>query len=137
LSAVGGQTFNVGCDEQTYTIQEIGEIIHAQVPAARIINMGADADPRNYRVSFAKIRSMLNFVPQWTVDAGVRQVLGAFREGRVKDYRDAKHSNVKVMTEEPTGLSRQDGWVQDLLNETAPAVVAADRGKAIVRGLVY
>ena len=82
---------------------------------------------------------MLNFVPQWTIEAGVRQVLQALREGRVKDYRDAKHSNVKVLTEEPSArLSRQDGWVQDLLNETAPAAVAAGaNGDAGVRSFVH
>lgn len=131
LSAVGGQTFNVGCDEQNHTIQEISEMIRAQVPSARVINSPSDADPRNYRVSFAKIRTMLNFVPEWTIEAGVRQVLAAIRDGRVKDYRDAKHSNVKILTEEPAArLSCQDGWVQDLLNETAPMVVAAGRESA-------
>lgn len=135
LSSVGSQTFNVGCDEQNHTIEEIGEIVHAHVPSARIVEAGCD-DPRNYRVSFAKIRNMLDFVPEWTIEAGVRQVLGAIREGRVKDYREAKHSNVKVLTEEPNArLSPQDGWVQDLLNETSPGVAGAD--DAAVRTFVH
>jgi nucleoside-diphosphate-sugar epimerase len=139
LSAVGGQTFNVGCDDQNYTIQQVSEIIHGQVPSARVIETGCSPDPRNYRVSFAKIRAVLNFVPSWTLEAGVRQVLAAIQDGRVKDYRDARHSNVRFLTEEPSArLCRQDGWVEDLLNETAPAVVAADRkAVAAVQGLVH
>jgi len=134
LSVVGCQTFNVGCDDQNYTIANIAEMVHAQVSSARIVEADGEGDPRNYRVSFAKIRSLLGFTPQWTVDAGIRQVLEAIRDGHVRDYRDAKHSNVKVLTEEPSArLSRQDGWVEALLSETAPVLTVGASGGAAAR----
>jgi nucleoside-diphosphate-sugar epimerase len=120
LAVVRAQTFNVGSDDQNFTIQEVGELIHSLVPTARLVNLGPDTDRRNYRVAFAKIRAALGFTPEWTIDAGVRQVLRAIEGGHVKDYRDAKYSNVKHLTDESTPrLLRQEGWAYDLLNETA------------------
>ena len=63
---VRNQIFNVGSDAQNYTIQQVGEMIQRLVPTAHLINMGSDADLRNYRVNFSKIRHILRFVPQWT-----------------------------------------------------------------------
>ena len=124
LSEVRNQIFNVGSDEQNYTIQHVGDLIHGLVPTARLIDNGPDPDRRNYRVAFAKIHNVLNFTPAWTLEAGVRQVMHAIESGQVKDYRDARHSNVKFLIEDVSArLSRQDGWVNDFLN--GPATIEA------------
>jgi nucleoside-diphosphate-sugar epimerase len=138
LSVVRCQIFNVGSDEQNHTIQEIGEIIARQVPSAHIINSGPDTDRRNYRVAFAKIRTMLNFVPEWTVATGVGQVIDAIRRGDVKDYRDAKHSNVKFLTEEVTPrLIPQEGWAYALINESIGPALVPERELSGPRPLVH
>jgi hypothetical protein len=124
LSLVRGQTFNVGSDDQNYTILEISQMISALVPSARVIRTGLDSDRRNYRVTFARIRRVLNFVPEWTVEAGIRQVLNAIERGQIRDYRDARYSNVKFLTDEARPLLvPQQGWAHDLINEAfrAPA----------------
>lgn len=117
---VRNQVFNVGSNEQNYTIREIGEIIHSQVPDAEIVHKGEDTDLRNYWVNFNKIRWTLDFLPDWTVEKGVQQVIEAIQSGRVLDYRDARYSNVKFLTEE--GIFRlarhENGWAYQLLNET-------------------
>jgi nucleoside-diphosphate-sugar epimerase len=69
---VRNQVFNVGSDEQNYTIQQVAEIIQRLVPTAQVLNMGLDADRRNYRVNFCKIHTGLDFVPQWSVAQGVQ-----------------------------------------------------------------
>jgi nucleoside-diphosphate-sugar epimerase len=120
LSTVRRQTFNVGSDHQNMTIEEVGDLIWSLVPTARVVNLPPDTDRRNYRVSFGKVRDVLGFSPQWTLEAGVRQVLHAMESGQVKDYRDAKHSNVKFLTDDSTPrLARQEGWAYDLLNEAS------------------
>jgi nucleoside-diphosphate-sugar epimerase len=120
LKVVRDQVFNVGSNEQNFTIRQIGEIIYNHVPTAKIINKGEDIDPRNYWVNFNKITRTLGFVPKWTVDQGVEQVIHAIRSGKVYDYKDAKYSNVKFLTEE--GIfrlaRRENGWAYQLLNET-------------------
>jgi nucleoside-diphosphate-sugar epimerase len=97
---VRGQTFNVGSNEQNYTIQKAAELIHGLIPTALLVNKGNDTDLRNYRVSFDKIRSVLSFEPQWTVERGVQQVLSALQSGQITDYRDARYSNVKFLKED-------------------------------------
>jgi nucleoside-diphosphate-sugar epimerase len=94
---VQGQVFNVGSDTQNYTISQVGEIIHKHVPSARIITED-QADPKNYRVNFHKISRMLNFVPRWTIDQGIEQVMAAIRGGLVKDYRDPHFNNAAFLS---------------------------------------
>ena len=124
LSLVDNQVFNVGSSEQNYTIQQVGEIIQRLVPAAQLINVGTDADQRNYHVDFSKIRRTLGFAPQWTVEQGIQQVIEAIHSGKVQDYRDAKYSNVKILSERQTSypIQHENDWVQELL-ETSYASV--------------
>ena len=118
---VSNQTFNVGSNEQNYTINQIGEIIQNLIPTAKIIHLGDDVDKRNYWVNFNKIRGTLGFSPEWTIQDGIKQVIEALESGKVKDYRDAKYSNVKFLSEE--GIYRlarnENGWAYELVNEGA------------------
>jgi nucleoside-diphosphate-sugar epimerase len=127
LVTVQNQTFNVGSDAQNYTIQQVGETIQRLVPTAEVIHMGSDADRRNYRVNFRKIRHTLDFVPQWTVEQGIQQVIARIQSGQIADYRDAKYSNVKFLSEE--GVARlirpHNGWAYELINEATPGVTVA------------
>ncbi len=119
LPLVRNQIFNVGSDSQNYTLQQVGELIHRLVPEAELILMGTDGDRRNYRVSFAKIQRVLGFKPQWTLEAGVQQVIDALRSGIISDYRDARYSNAKFLSEE--GVSRliptENGWAYEMIQE--------------------
>lgn len=116
---VRNQVFNVGSNEQNYTINQIGEIINTHVPSAKLTHMGTDGDRRNYWVNFNKIHKTLSFNPEWTVDKGIDQVIEALKSGRVTDYRDARYSNVKFLREEITRrqLRQKNGWAYQLLNE--------------------
>ena len=125
--------FNVGSNEQNYTLGAVGEMIHRLVPSAEFICTDGNSDRRNYRVDFARIRSLLNFTPEWTLEQGVEQVLEAIRSGRVQDYRDCRYSNVMYLRE---GSARQDlksngDWAKELIAnvprdviDTVPKVAA-------------
>jgi hypothetical protein len=77
-------------------------------------------------VNFNKIRDTLGFAPDWSVEQGVRQVIEAFETGRVQDYRDAKYSNVKFLTDEGAYLLvRQNGWAHELIRESSALPLAA------------
>jgi nucleoside-diphosphate-sugar epimerase len=116
-SVVRNEVFNVGSDDQNRTIEEIGQLIHAEVPMAAIRDLGSADDRRNYRVSFAKIRNKLQFVPRWTLEQGIEQVTTAVRLGTIDDYRNPKYSNVKFLSEDGAArlLRRKEDWVRDLL----------------------
>ena len=95
---VSGRVYNVGSDEQNATLGDVGRLVNRLVPQADYVDSGRDGDRRNYRVSFKRIRDELEFLPEWTLEAGVLQVLDALRSGRVQDYRDPKYSNVLYLS---------------------------------------
>ncbi len=99
---VAGESFNVGSDEQNYTLGEIAELINRQVPDAVITSDDTFVDKRNYRVSFAKIRSQLGFEPAWTIERGIAQVVGLVRSNQVGDYSLPTYSNVLYLKEHGT-----------------------------------
>ncbi|HUT89222.1 MAG TPA: SDR family oxidoreductase [Thermoguttaceae bacterium] len=121
LALVGNETFNVGSDEQNYTIQQIGELVHKQVFTADLICEDSATDRRNYRVSFRKIRNCLGFRPTWTVEEGIRQVIEAIASGDVEDYHDPKYHNVKLLSESSTleAIRTEEDWSHDLLESQA------------------
>jgi len=99
VERVRNEIFNVGSDEQNATLGDVGHVVQRVVPDAEYIDSGHDGDRRNYRVNFAKIRGRLGFTPEWTVEAGVRQVVTALRDGSIRDYRDPSYSNVRFLTD--------------------------------------
>jgi nucleoside-diphosphate-sugar epimerase len=120
------ETFNVGSNEQNYTIYQIGVMINQFVPAAQIVDQGADTDRRNYRVNFNKIRDILGFAPAWVVEEGVVQVIEAIKSGKIKDYRDPRYSNVKFLgNERASRLALQNGWAEELIKESASRYATA------------
>jgi nucleoside-diphosphate-sugar epimerase len=120
LDAVRGEIFNVGCNEQNYSIAQVGSMIKSFIPTAKIVNKGDEVDVNNYRVNFHKIQRVLNFSTRWTVDQGIEQVIHAIRSGRVKDYKEAQYSNIKFLS--GAGMEMLDrhenGWASKLLDET-------------------
>lgn len=117
LVTVGGQIFNVGASDQNFTIRQIGELIHEQVPTAQLIFSETAQDRRDYRVDFSKIRNLLNYKTNWTVPEGVRQVLEAIDSGQVTDYRAPQYSNVAFLRREGTASLARDRWARDLIED--------------------
>ena len=93
LPVVGNQTFNVGDESQNYTISELGQMIANNIPGIKVTESSDDSDPRSYRVSFDKIRSMLGFTASVDVSEGVREMIEAVRDGRIADWQDPIYSN--------------------------------------------
>lgn len=78
-AAVSGEAFNVGSDDQNYTIREIAEAVAAEFPGCRLTLGDNGSDNRSYRVSFAKIREWLPaFRCAWDVRQGARELHRTF-----------------------------------------------------------
>jgi nucleoside-diphosphate-sugar epimerase len=75
------EVFNVGGEANSFTKQAIVNEILCQVPEGKVKYQEHGSDPRNYRVSFEKIREQLGFSIQYSVGRGVEELLGALREG--------------------------------------------------------
>jgi nucleoside-diphosphate-sugar epimerase len=124
LPAVRNRAFNVGSDEQNYTLRDLAQIVARQVPSATVVEQSTNADRRNYRVNFSAIRDAIGFSPRWTLESGIRQVADAIGRGEVKDYKSPAFSNVRFLSEE--GLSRlgktSANWEQELLDRSQTPV---------------
>jgi len=119
IDLVAGEVFNVGSDAQNYTLGEVAELIHGQVPDAKITSDDTFVDKRNYRVSFAKIRSRLGFEPAWTIERGIAQVVALVRSNEVGHYSLPTYSNVLYLKERGTksfGSFKITGWENELMN---------------------
>jgi nucleoside-diphosphate-sugar epimerase len=116
---IQGQVFNVGSNEQNYQLSEVAQIIQSLIPHVKVVDRGADTDFRNYRVDFTRITRMLGFLPRWTLQEGVKQVITALESGEIKDYQNPMHSNVKFLGEEINShlIRRENGWASELINE--------------------
>lgn len=123
IEKVHREIFNVGSDEQNRTIQQIGEMIQDHVPTASLVNMGSGGDKRNYKAHFKKIREVLGFTPQWTIEQGIEQVARLIDSGTVSDYQASQYSNVKFLMEEGASrlVRREANWAYDLVSQTTPA----------------
>jgi nucleoside-diphosphate-sugar epimerase len=94
---VGGHVFNVGGDDENYTLAQMAEIISAGVPGVRVHVKPATTQEADYHVSFARIRSAIGFVPRRTVADGVAEIAASIACGAVPDYTDPRYNNYTAL----------------------------------------
>lgn len=92
---ISGQTFNVGCDASNYQKAQIVDMIKQQVDGTVIERVPQDTDPRDYRVSFSKIKKMLEFQPERSVEQGISEIIGSFEQGVFNDPYEIRYRNSK------------------------------------------
>ncbi len=81
---VHNEAFNVGSSAENYQIHELADIVVRLTPGAHVdYAPGAGPDKRCYRVSCDKLERQLGYSARWTAEAGVRELLGAFRRTQV------------------------------------------------------
>ncbi|MBM3553964.1 MAG: NAD(P)-dependent oxidoreductase [Alphaproteobacteria bacterium] len=85
VEKVAFEVFNAGGDINNATKQTIVDTILRRLPGSKVDYKAQGSDPRNYRVSFAKIRERLGFAPRFTVEDGVDELIGAIRQGLFDD----------------------------------------------------
>jgi nucleoside-diphosphate-sugar epimerase len=85
------EVFNVGGEASNFTKQMIVDEILRQVPTGKVKYQAHGTDPRNYRVSFKKVRERLGFVPEYTIARGVAELLAGLREGLFDEVESQRH----------------------------------------------
>lgn len=85
--------FNVGETGENYQKKMIADEIIKQIPDARVRYVQKNEDPRDYRVSFEKIKTRLGFQPIFKVPDGIRQVIKIIRDGFLLNPDDSKYKN--------------------------------------------
>ena len=91
---VGGRVFNVGDSGENYRKQDLVEMITGHLGRGDVEFVERNEDPRDYRVSFERVRSELGFTVSQRVPDGIAEVTDALEAGRFEDPFGAGHSNV-------------------------------------------
>ncbi len=91
---VAFEVFNVGDTNENYQKRMIVEEIKKVVPDAKIKYVQKDEDPRDYRVSFEKIKKQLGFKITMTVPEGIRQIKEVVEKGIISNPYDSKYKNI-------------------------------------------
>lgn len=87
---VSGEVLNVGTDNlQKKTLVSL---VKKYVPKIRVTHQGGAPDNRDYRVSFAKAKSILGFRPTMPIEQGIEELIWALKHHIWSDPYDPKYS---------------------------------------------
>jgi nucleoside-diphosphate-sugar epimerase len=93
LEKVGGKVFNAGRSGENYRKLDLVEEIGKQVDRGKVSYVHRDEDPRDYKVSFDKIRAELGFETRMTVPDGIAEVVAALDASSFGDPFDGRYRN--------------------------------------------
>jgi nucleoside-diphosphate-sugar epimerase len=75
------EVFNAGGDRNNFTKKMIVDEILKYIPSGKVRYGSNGSDPRNYKVSFSKVRNTLGFEPMYSLQDGIRELIEAFSIG--------------------------------------------------------
>jgi nucleoside-diphosphate-sugar epimerase len=88
---VNFEIFNAGGDVNNFTKKMIVNEILKHIPTGKVKYGENGSDPRNYKVSFAKVKNRLGFEPKFTVQQGVEELINALRTGLYSESLENKN----------------------------------------------
>ena len=91
---VAGQVFNVGDTRENYRKADLLELILERVPDAHVQSVPKAEDPRDYRVSFERIRTKLDYSITRRVKDGIGEIASALESGLIDNPKSPAHYNV-------------------------------------------
>lgn len=96
---VKNNVFNVGFNGENYQKIRIAEIVKRFVPETKIEIVKTGADLRNYRVDFSKLQEFLNIKNEFTVEDGVKRILGLLEDRIIRDPYESCYYNTSPALE--------------------------------------
>ncbi|MEK9520980.1 NAD-dependent epimerase/dehydratase family protein [Streptomyces sp. NPDC087908] len=111
--AVHDRAFNIGSEVNNVTVAEIAEQVAEAVDGSKVVITGeTGADPRSYRVDFARFREALpGFDCEWTVKRGALELADAYRAfGLTREDFERRFTRLAVLRS-----AAESGAVDDTL----------------------
>ncbi|MBI4577662.1 MAG: SDR family oxidoreductase [Planctomycetes bacterium] len=99
---VAGRVYNAGYENATVAsiAERVRRVVREEAPDLGEVEMvrTPSDDVRSYHISSERIRRELGFAPRHTLEDAVRDLVAAFRDGRLsKDIDDPRYHNVRCM----------------------------------------
>lgn len=101
--AVSGEVFNAGSDDLNYQLSDVAHMISEIVPILEIEHVDNE-DRRNYRVSFDKISSRVEFRCTRPLRSGIEELVSILKTSEIDDFSAVIYNNratVKKYLENP------------------------------------
>jgi nucleoside-diphosphate-sugar epimerase len=111
---VKNQVFNVGTDNNNYTVRQLAETAQKCVSGTELTFTGEHTDPRSYRVSSKKILTVLKdcYKPQWNIEKGAEDLINFYR---VIDFDTATFNSYKCVRLKALKRRIQNGTLDETL----------------------
>jgi len=91
---VDNEVFNVGSDRLNLQVKSVANIIADRIPRTEIHITPDDPDKRDYKVGFSKIKNVLDFDTEFSIEDGVDEIYKSLKRGEIK-FGDIEHNTVK------------------------------------------
>jgi nucleoside-diphosphate-sugar epimerase len=96
-SEINNQDFNVGTNNDNYTVKEIAQKVQKIIPNSSITyTEDASKDSRSYKVDFTKIKQHLGYETKWTLDKAITEIYNILKVKKFTetDFKDKKYYRV-------------------------------------------
>ena len=96
-SEVNNQAFNVGTNDDNYTVKEIAQKVEQIIPNSSITYAeDANKDSRSYRVDFTKIKQYLGYETKWNLDKAITEIYNLLKIKKFteEDFKNKKYYRV-------------------------------------------
>jgi nucleoside-diphosphate-sugar epimerase len=93
VEKVRSDVFNVGSTDQNFRKLDLVELIKPYAKDGTVEFVKKNEDPRDYRVSFEKIKTKLGFEISRTVQEGIREVAHLVRDGIIGNFTRSEYRN--------------------------------------------
>ena len=94
VEQVAGEVFNAGRSGENYRKLDLVQEIGKQIDRGHVSYVHRDEDPRDYKVSFDKIRARLGFETLMTVPDGIAEIIAALDANAFGDPFDPRYKNI-------------------------------------------
>jgi nucleoside-diphosphate-sugar epimerase len=94
LEKVSGRVFNAGHSDENYRKLDLVELITERLGRGEVEYVSRTEDPRDYKVSFERIKDELGYEPLQRVPTGIDELVGALEEERFGDPFSPRYSNI-------------------------------------------
>ena len=102
FAKISGEIFNAAYDNYSVaeTARMVKSVVEVAMPDKGTIDIVTtdSTDIRSYHLCSDKVQHQLGFVPQRGIEHGVRELIEAFRDGKLPDpFEDIRYYNIKTM----------------------------------------
>ena len=91
--------FNVGSNKNNIKKEKLIKKIEKYIRIKNVSLVQKSSDYRNYKVNFSKMKKILNFVPKYSIDYGIKEIIKAMKNKRFIKLNQSKDhfGNYKII----------------------------------------